>query len=539
MSLKTFWGDTHQNCYTSRLQPVPIAEVLSFARTHLDFYSGAYYTPMMTRVSPLPESLAAALPPAGPGEQVAPLAGWLGIFKEGTKPQERIEREWAEFEAAVTAVHEPGRFVSFPGYEWQGDGVWGDHNVMHLREGEPVHTVETLPELYALLKGRDAIAIPHHIGYKTGIRAPDWACCDETITPYAEIFSVHGCSETDEEWLGLRNNPHMGPGLAGSMYQAALDHGLHLGCIASTDNWQNTPGSWGKGLMACQAEDLTRESLWKAFRSRRVYGVTGDRIELDFTCNGRPMGSILGAAPERRFDVSVRGLDAIDRIELLRNGRVIATHCHQGTWEMPKSGTRSRFRIRIETGWGPKVGELPFMEKRWDGSAALSNGRFLGWSPCWTGRGQGVPVLDGGQARFQMTSVQTAVPNPFQVGLVLEFEADPAEELAVALNGQEARDRVAGFAAGSRVLWYKQDSIDRVRELTGVRPEDLDRSDPLYYQLSFKAKLHKAIPEAGYTARLSFVDAQPPAGEANYRVRVEQRNGQRAWSSPIWAGAGR
>ena len=23
-------------------------------------------------------------------------------------------------------------------------------------------------------------------------------------------------------------------------------------------------------------------------------------------------------------------------------------------------------------------------------------------------------------------------------------------------------------------------------------------------------------------------------GEVNYRVRVEQRNGQRAWSSPIW-----
>jgi hypothetical protein len=535
--MKTFWGDTHQNSYTSRITPVHITDTLAFARTHLDFYAGAYYTPMMTRVSPLPEKLTAALPQAGghQSEQTLPPSGWLGFFNEGTKPRDRIEKEWAEFEGAVTAVHEPGRFVTFPGYEWQGDGTWGDHNVMHLREGEPVHTVETLPELYALLRGRDAIAIPHHIGYRTGFRAPDWSKCDETITPYAEIFSVHGCSETDEEWVGLRHNAHMGPGLSGSMYQAGLDSGLHLGCIASTDNWQNMPGSWGKGLMGVQAEELTRDSLWKAFRSRRVYGVTGDRIALDFTCNGSPMGSILGRIPERRFEVSATGLDAIDRIELLRNGRVIATHCHQGTWEMPKPGRRARYRMRIEAGWGPKVGELPFIRQHWDGAAGLSDGRFLNWFPCWTGRGQGVPSFEGGRAAFKLVSEQTAVPNPFQTGVVLEFEADPAAELVVALNGQEARDSVASFAGGSRVLWYRQECIDRLRALTGIRPEEIERQDPVFYQLSFKAKLHRAIPEAGYTARLSFVDENPPAGEANYRVRVEQRNGQRAWSSPIWA----
>ena len=88
------------------------------------------------------------------------------------------------------------------------------------------------------------------------------------------------------------SNPHMGPGAGGSTYQSALDAGLHLGAVCSTDNWTNMPGHWGQGLMACLAEELTRDSLWEAFRRRRVYGVTGDRIELDFTCNGAPMGSI-------------------------------------------------------------------------------------------------------------------------------------------------------------------------------------------------------------------------------------------------------
>jgi hypothetical protein len=70
--------------------------------------------------------------------------------------------------------------------------------------------------------------------------------------------------------------------------------------------------------------------------------------------------------------------------------------------------------------------------------------------------------------------------------------------------------------------------------LTGIDPLTLERQDPLFFHMAFKAKLHRAIPEAGYTARLMFVDDEPLQRETHYRIRVEQRNGQRAWSSPIW-----
>ena len=52
--------------------------------------------------------------------------------------------------------------------------------------------------------------------------------------------------------------------------------------------------------------------------------------------------------------------------------------------------------------------------------------------------------------------------------------------------------------------------------------------------MAYKAKIHRAIPEAGYTATFELADDQPIDREVHYRVRVEQRNGQRAWSSPIW-----
>jgi hypothetical protein len=33
---------------------------------------------------------------------------------------------------------------------------------------------------------------------------------------------------------------------------------------------------------------------------------------------------------------------------------------------------------------------------------------------------------------------------------------------------------------------------------------------------------------------LTYVDERPVAGESYYYVRVQQANGQMAWSSPIW-----
>jgi hypothetical protein len=92
---------------------------------------------------------------------------------------------------------------------------------------------------------------------------------------------------------------------------------------------------------------------------------------------------------------------------------------------------------------------------------------------------------------------------------------------------------VREFASGSRELWYRKECVEMLRELAGIPPESPERQD-VYHHVAYKAKIHRAIPEDGYRATLEHVDDTPLEGEANYRVRVEQRNGQRAWSSPIW-----
>jgi len=519
---KIFWGEAHDNTYQFQENPNSMEEVLGRARTHLDFYAAAYYT-----------STASAFQPGGHlSESDKP----HDLILEGWKSEEQLEREWREVQAACRSSYRAGSFVTFPGYEWQGDGSSGDHNVFFFREGYPVFRVNTLSELYRLLRERcrdEAVAIPHHTGYRPGCRGRDWSVFDEQISPFAEVFSVHGCSETDEEWIGLRPNSHMGPGQGGGTYQDALDRGYHVGAVCSTDNWGEFPGCYGRGLMACLAEELTRESLWRAFKARRVYGVTGDRIRLDFSVNGAPMGSILESSGKRKIQVRVQGADALDRVEILRAGRVLSTHCHQGTWNWPDSTTRLRFKLRIEAGWGPRPNEMAVENRQWNGTLRVGGGRIIGFDPCWLMSGQSPPKIEGDTANFALISSTQTLKERSQNALVFEIEAEPGASVRLELNGLVEEARLEELARGSRILWYRDECIKMLEERAGIPAGSPERED-VYWGVAFKAKIHRPIPESGYSVDYIYEDDEPLTEETHYRIRVEQRNAQRAWSSPIW-----
>ena len=131
---------------------------------------------------------------------------------------------------------------------------------------------------------------------------------------------------------------------------------------------------------------------------------------------------------------------------------------------------------------------------------------------------------------------QDAADRDVRNALVLEFEADAGAALHLHANALALDDTVQGVAAASHLLWDRDGCVEFLRQVAGVTPEQAAHTDA-YYSFANKMKVHRAMPEAAYTAALSFVDDEPLAGETHYRVRVEQRNGQRAWSSPIWVGA--
>lgn len=521
---RIFWGESHDNTYQfpnhrAGNDPSHIATALERAATHLDFYAAAYYTAQADAFEE--------------GGHLAESSGKHQLIFEGWKPDERLNTEWAEVQEATRQANDPGRFVTFPGYEWQGDGSSGDHNVFALKEGLPIFRVQRVADLYKALKGHEAIAIPHHVAYRAGVRGRDWSVYDEALSPFCEVYSIHGCSEIDDEWVGMRSNSHMGPSSYPGTWQAALDRGHHLGCVCSTDNWGEMPGHFGNGRMAVLATELTRESLWEAFRARRVYGVTGDRIQVDFRVNGAPMGSRLSAAGPCQIEVNVTGSTELDRIELLRNGRVVATHCHQGTWRLPEPGARTRFKVRIEAGWGPRPNEMDIANRQWRGQLKIDGGRMLAFEPCWISPGQGIPELQAAEATFSLDTSIKDVQQPNQNANVFEFEADPACPMRVVMDSLEENGTVAEFARGSREMWFREDCVEMLQEQVGLQPDSPERQD-IYHHLAHKAKIHRPVPQAAYTANCQWEDDGNGGGETHYRVRVEQRNGQRAWSSPIW-----
>ena len=73
------------------------------------------------------------------------------------------------------------------------------------------------------------------------------------------------------------------------------------------------------GLTAVLAEKLDREFVFEAVRNRRIYATTGEKIILEFSINGQPMGSELAGTNHLQINVGVVGTDAIDRIEIVKD----------------------------------------------------------------------------------------------------------------------------------------------------------------------------------------------------------------------------
>ena len=113
-------------------------------------------------------------------------------------------------------------------------------------------------------------------------------------------------------------------------YTLALDKGWH---IAPTNNQDNHKGKWGNANEARDvvlAEALTEEALYEAMRNYRVYSTEDRNLEIIYSVNDLPMGTIIEEVPgSLKFDINVMDPDATDsiaKVELIVNsGKVVYT----------------------------------------------------------------------------------------------------------------------------------------------------------------------------------------------------------------------
>ena len=191
----------------------------------------------------------------------------------------------------------------------------------------------TPDELWEILKGREALTIPHHTKFGN---VTNWDYYNHTHQRLVEICSSWGISET--------GGPYS--------VQRALAMGHRIGFIGGTDSHHGlaNQGSFfvddGNGLACVMARELTRDAIWEALHERRCYATTGDRILLDFTLNDAPMGTDLAVDlaefGPRHFAMRVAGTYRIDSIELLCNNEVVyTTHPQSDVWEGEWTDTES------------------------------------------------------------------------------------------------------------------------------------------------------------------------------------------------------
>lgn len=434
---------------------------------------------------------------------------------------QRLAECWDHVQDATDAVHEDGRFVSLLSYEWHSM-TYGDHCVYYRDSHGPIIRADSLEDLRSALrqeiaKGREAMVLPHHIGYRKGWRGINWDTFTTELSPAAEIVSMHGCGESDR---APRNYLHtMGPRDVGSMAYYGLEAGHVFGFIGSTDHHSAHPGSHGYGRMAVWADELSREGIWDAVVKRRVYAITGDRIELRSSVNGSPMGQIASPAAERMIKVDVLAGDAISEAEIVRNGTVIWS----GSGRQSAAGGAFRGLLGISVGWG-KAG----IHTDWDITVEVESGELLGVEP----RLRGIDIVDPlspapeaySFSEWERTSPNSVrlrtrtAPNPTVL-------TDATQQLALRVAGDD-RTRL-------RARFNGIDASYTVGEL-----RDGPRSGYISGFVSPAFQFHRAVADAERTLDVEHTDRRTGDRQDWYHVRVRQTNEQWAFGTPTWVAPG-
>lgn len=268
---------------------------------------------------------------------------------------------YKDTQRAVKELHVPERFVTFLGYEWSGNTpAGGDHNVYFLKDDQPIYRsshaqiedksdIETdrypISLLYDTFQGRQDVMIIPHIGGRRAI----FNYFRSELTPFIEIYSVHG----HFEWFA----------------REAMKASLKVGFIGGSDDHTCRPGATNPtskveavngGLMGVYAKNLTRESLWEAFKARHVYATTGQRIILRINCGSAMMGDEIHINQVPTINVEVIGTTGIEKVEIIRGLETIYDHAIEestvllNTIRIRWSGARVTTRRR-NTEWSGKI----------------------------------------------------------------------------------------------------------------------------------------------------------------------------------------
>ncbi len=253
------------------------------------------------------------------------LLDFMGVTDSGGQ----LKDGWIETQEATNRHYEPGRFVTFKGFEYGGQR--GHRNVIY-RQCEIEPPLEDLesdnPEaLFDYFRGRDdIISIPHHTKVWT-----DWDYYDQELERLVEVYSCWGSGVEHNDPLWEKSEK------PGAGVFNALARGYRFGFIGCGDSHAGMPGrsypqdrQWcvhrKSGYTGVWAPELTREAIFDGLYNRRVYATTGVRMILEFSVNDEMMGGEIDlddASEERVIRIHAIGERPIAYMRIVRSNETL------------------------------------------------------------------------------------------------------------------------------------------------------------------------------------------------------------------------
>jgi hypothetical protein len=284
---------------------------------------------------------------------------------------------WDKINRMTAEYYEPGKFVTFPGYEYSANTpLGGDRNVYFTSEGGQItrSSCELLPGGTSKYPNSPTAA-----DLFVNLRKQT----DPRPFVFAHVGGRYADLETHDLDLELAVEVHSAWGTFEWLVDEALSRGYRVGFVGNSDGHKCRPGasypgastfgSYG-GLTCVLAESLDRESVHQALKARHFYATSGARmlahLRLDMG-DGRSatIGDVIESGAEAPvLHVQLAGSAPIESVQVRDGTQTLATLRPYAPEALGKrikvvwSGAEVRGRDRITN---------------WDGGLIVEGNRIL------------------------------------------------------------------------------------------------------------------------------------------------------------------
>ncbi len=274
-----------------------------------------------------------------------------GLHFFATSPFESTEETsndtWKTITHHVAEFNEQQRFVTFLGFQYQGDEE--DEGLRHILYSKDQKGLQrkkdaktsSLKKLSKAVNPKETLSIPSFSMAKGLVT--DFTNFDPTIERVVEIYNAWGSSECtvkEGNLFPIKTTGKEGyPETPEGSILKALKNNCRFGFVAGglddrgvySELYAGDQVQYSPGLTAVLAVEQTRDAIFQALSNRACYATTGPRIVVSLTIAGSGMGTELdtkvkpGLMLNRHIVGSVAGTATIKEATLMRNGVPIKT----------------------------------------------------------------------------------------------------------------------------------------------------------------------------------------------------------------------